>query len=79
MLGSAFTSFNDPDQYSAAVRAAQVRITVTRRGGSRASLMRADLHQLWLQEGRESFARAAHVALAPTRVITMFAQPGGAP
>ncbi len=79
MPSCAFTSFNDPDQYSAAVRAAQVRITVTRRGGSRASLMRADLHQLWLQEGRESFARAAHVALAPTRVITMFAQPGGAP
>jgi len=79
MPSCAFTSFNDPDQYSAAVRAAQVQLTVTRRGGSRASLMRADLNQLWLQEGRESFARVAHVAVAPTRVAAMFAQPGGAP
>jgi AraC-like DNA-binding protein len=79
MLGSAYTSFNDPDHFSAAVRAAEVRLTVTRRCGARTSLMRADLHALWLQEGRESFSRVAHVTLAPTRVAAMFAQPGGAP
>ena len=75
----AYTSFTDPDQYSAAVRAAEVKLTVTRRGGSHATLMRADLHALWLQEGQESFSRVAQVGLTPTRVITMFTQSGGAP
>jgi len=79
MPGWAYTSFNDPDQFSAAVRAAEVKLTVTRRGGSHATLMRADLHALWLQEGRESFSRIAHVALTPTRAIAMFTQPGSAP
>ena len=79
MPSCAYTSFDDPDQFSAAVRAAEVKLTVTRRGGSHATLMRADLHALWLQEGQESFSRVAHVGLTPTRVITMFTQSGGAP
>jgi len=79
MPSCAYTSFTDPDQYSAAVRAAEVKLTVTKRGGSHATLMRADLHALWLQEGQESFSRIGHIALTPTRAIAMFTQTGSAP
>jgi AraC-like DNA-binding protein len=79
MPSSAYTSFNDPDQLSAAVRAAEVKLVVTKRINLHATLMRTDLHALWLQAGEESFSRIAHAALAPNRVITMFPQPGSAP
>jgi AraC-like DNA-binding protein len=75
MLSSAICQASDPEQYVRAIRPAGVELTVTQRGQFSARNIRIDLHRLYLQRGRESLSRVAHMESA--RIVVKFlAQPG---
>jgi len=77
MPSSAVRSFTDPDDCAAAIRAAQVEMTVTGCGDYAARQIRIDLHRLWMQQISDSLPRILHAACAPGRaIITFDAQPG---
>lgn len=77
MPSSAVRIFSDPDDYAAAIRAATVVLTVTRRERFSATLTRIDLHRLWMQRFSEEAPRVAHEANTAGRAIIMFrTEPG---
>src|SRR5215203_5056048 len=67
MIGSGTVTFNDPQQYRAAVRPAQGEMLVTAKGDFRANLTRTQMPQLWMQSGRENLPRVLHVAVDAER------------
>jgi AraC-like DNA-binding protein len=77
MSSSAVQEFSDPDAYSAAVRAATVKLTVTEGADFAAKITRIDLKLLWMQGFCESAPRIKHAAHASDRsIITFLTQPG---
>jgi AraC-like DNA-binding protein len=77
MPSSNFRTFTDPDRYAAAVRAAEVEMTLTGRGRFAAHLVRIDFHRLWMQRLHDSGHHISHAAAAPGRaIITFSTKPG---
>ncbi len=72
MLGSRHSVFSDPFSYQAAIRAADVEMSVRAAGAFRAELTRVDLTHLWMQRGYEKLARVSHAANASNRAIIYF-------
>jgi AraC-like DNA-binding protein len=72
MPSSSVRTFSYPDQYAAAIRGAEVELTVTRRGGFTAKITRIDFHRLWMQRFEESAPRIFYASLAPGRVFFTF-------
>ena len=54
MPSSRVFAFTDPNEYQAAIRAAEVTVTPTDRGDFHADLARIDFHRLWMQRFAES-------------------------
>ena len=77
MPSSFVRTFTDPDEYAAAIRQGTHRIAVTQRGLFTATLIRIDLHRLWMQHFSEELPRASHIDGWGGRVIIVFrTQPG---
>ena len=77
MPSSAVRTFSDPDEYAAAIRAANTEFTVTGRGRFTAKLIRIDLHQLWLQRASDNLPRISLPTNIPGRAVVSFrTQPG---
>src|SRR5215467_6993363 len=77
MLSSAVQTFSDPDEYAAAIRAANTEFTVTGRGQFTAKLIRIDLHRLWMQRASDSLPRISHPTnIAGRAVVSFRTQPG---
>ena len=79
MASSQVITFANPDQYGAAIRAADVTVTPVARGDFYAELTKIDFHRLWMQRVSESaplikFA-AMHRARAPIFFLTRPNQP----
>lgn len=72
MARSTHSEFNDPFSYQAAIRAADVEISVRKAGTFRAELTRIDFSQLWMQRGYEGLARVSHAANTPSRAPIYF-------
>lgn len=62
MPSSIVRAFNDPDDYFAAVRSAEVDGVVTARGDYRAELTCIGLNRVVMQRGYDSLARVVNVA-----------------
>ena len=67
MPSSTASTFADPAEYQARVRAADVKVLVTTRGQFKAELIRMDLHRLWMQRGLESLPRITHAQMSSIR------------
>ena len=78
MLFSSVRRFTDPDRYAAAIRQATVELTITGRGHFEASLVRIDLHRLWMQRLSENRSRIRHVEGAGKRAVFTFPTNGQA-
>jgi len=72
MPSSAVRVFSDPDDYATAIRAATVELTITRPGQFSATLIRIDLHRLWMQRYSENLPRVVHSANMAGRAIISF-------
>ena len=73
MPSSAVRAFTDPDDYAAAIRGANVELTVTGRGDFTAKLTRIDLRRLWMQRYSESLPRICDVTdIASARLFIAF-------
>ena len=72
MPSSAVQTFSDPDEYAAALRAANTEFTVTGRGQFTAKLVRIDLHRLWVQRASDNLPRIAHPTNIAGRAIVSF-------
>src|SRR5260370_42108467 len=62
MPSSAVHSFTDPDDYAAAIRAANAEINVTGRGRFTGEIIRIDLHRLGIQRFSDNLPRVGHSA-----------------
>ena len=62
MPSSAVRTFNDPDDYAAAIRQGTYELTVTEPGHFTAKLTRIDLHRLWMQRFSDTLPRISHIA-----------------
>jgi AraC-like DNA-binding protein len=72
MPASAVRSFSDSDEYAAAIRAANVELTLTGRGQFAAQLIRIDLHRLWMQRAFDNLPRISHPTNIAGRAIVSF-------
>ena len=71
MLSSEVHSFTDPGNYSAAIRATTIDLTVMGRGRFVGKRARIDSHRLWLRLS-ETMARTLHSAFVTGRAIVTF-------
>jgi AraC-like DNA-binding protein len=78
MPSSMVRTFTDPDEYTSAIRAAEVEISMMKSGDFAGQLIRIDLHRLWMQRFSETLPRIAHIANGPGRAIISFATGSGA-
>lgn len=77
MPSSAVQTYDNPNEYGSAIRAARAEIMAVGRGAFSAKLVRIDLHQLWMQRFSETLPRLGRAATSPTRAIISFpTQPG---
>jgi hypothetical protein len=77
MPSSTVRTFTDPDEYAAAIRAANAEFTVTGRGQFTAELIRIDLHRLWMQHAFDNLARISHpTSIAGRAVVSFRTRPG---
>jgi AraC-like DNA-binding protein len=72
MPSSHVFAFADPHHYGATIRAAEVEVLPTTKGNFHAELMHINLHELWLQRGRESLPRILHGAVNAERSAIEF-------
>lgn len=72
MPSSVVMTFTDPHEYQTSIRASDIQILVTAPGEFRAQLTRMDLHQLWMQRGRNSLPIIAHDAMHKGRSGLVF-------
>ncbi len=72
MPSSAVRDFADPDEYTAAIRATDARLTAVGGGAFAAKLIRIDLHTLWMQRFEERLPHVAHAANMRGRAIIEF-------
>src|SRR5262245_11910861 len=77
MSSSAVRTFSDPDEYAAAIWAADPQLTVTERGRFTAKLIRIDLDRLWVQCAFDNLPRIAHSTnIAERAVVSFRTRPG---
>jgi methylphosphotriester-DNA--protein-cysteine methyltransferase len=77
MPSSAVRTFNDPDDYAAAIRQGTYELTVTERGHFAAKLTRIDLHWLWMQRFSDNLSRISHISGWGGRAVIAFrTEPG---
>jgi methylphosphotriester-DNA--protein-cysteine methyltransferase len=77
MPSSAVRTFNDPDDYAAAIRQGTYELTVTERGHFTAKLTRIDLHWLWMQRFSDNLSRISHISGWGGRAVIAFrTEPG---
>ncbi len=72
MPSSQVFAFADPDQYAAAIRAADVTVTPTARGDFRAGLTKVDFSRLWMQRVSETAPLIKFAAMHPARSPILF-------
>ncbi len=72
MPRSATFTCDDPIPWQEAVRAGDVALSITARGNFRASLLRIDLHNLWMQSGWENLPRVIQAAVSQKRTGIQF-------
>jgi len=72
MIGGEISSFDDPEQYQAAIRSAEIEIYPTAAGDFRAELTKVDFERLWMQRGCESLPRIRIGKVNPNRVSIYF-------
>ena len=72
MASSQILAFDDPCEYMAAIRAADVEMIPTRAGNFSGELMQMNLHRLWLQRGRESLPGISQTAVKTDRMVLGF-------
>ena len=65
-------SVDDPFQYQAAIRGADVKTVVSSKGVFHAELQRIDLFRLWMQRSDEVAPRVSHAANGPDRAPIFF-------
>jgi len=69
-------NFSDPDQYTAAVRAADMRVFTTAKGEFRAELTQVVMNKLWMQRFRENLPRVHKGAIRHGRRVFNFLTEG---
>jgi AraC-like DNA-binding protein len=72
MIGGEISSFDDPEQYQAAIRSAEIEIYPTAAGDFRAELTKIDFERLWMQRGCESLPRIRIGKVNSNRVSIYF-------
>jgi AraC-like DNA-binding protein len=72
MISSQTATFDDPDLYQRAIRAADAEMVVTGKGRFRAELTRIDLSQLWMQRGRDNLPSVTWMNNSPLRASIYF-------
>jgi AraC-like DNA-binding protein len=65
--------FVDPDEYTASVRGSRADISITKPGRFAATLIRIDLHRLWMQRFSETLPRVVHFDQPAGRAYIAFA------
>jgi len=76
MPSSRVLFFADPRPYQPTVRAAEVEVFITTKGGFRAELTQINLHRLWMQRGWETLPSVFHCATSVTRSPIVFLEDG---
>src|SRR5258705_7866313 len=69
-------NFTDPDQYTAAVRAADMQVFTTAKGEFRAELTQVVMNKLWMQRFRENLPRVHKGAIRHGRRVFNFLTEG---
>lgn len=72
MVGSRVFVFDDPHQYGAAIRAAQIEMYPTAAGKFHSELVQCDLGAVWMQHMSEDKPRVAYGVVDRTRIIIEF-------
>ena len=72
MPQSAAFTYDDPMPYQAAIRGGDVEFSVTQRGKFQGSLIKIDLHNLWMQSGWENLPRVFQCSMSPKRTGIQF-------
>jgi hypothetical protein len=65
--------------YQAAIRGAEVEVSITARGGFCGKLIKIDLHNLWMQSGWENLPRVIRASVSPKRTGIQFLADAGQP
>jgi len=78
MPSSSVRTFTDPDQYAAAMRRANVALTVMQRGIFNSRICRIDLHHLWMQRFSADLGWTSYIDYlgGPDVVFTFQTRPG---
>jgi len=77
MPSSSVLTFTDPDEYTAAIRYATYRFTVTERGNYSAKLTSIGLHDLFMQRFSDTLPRIGHMDISSSRAgISFLTEPG---
>jgi hypothetical protein len=79
MPQSAAFTYDDPMPYQAAIRGGDVEFSVTARGSFQGTLIKIDLHNLWMQSGWENLPRVFQCAVSPKRAGIQFLADAGQP
>jgi AraC-like DNA-binding protein len=72
MPSSVVRTFTDPDEFISGVRGAIANITVTQRGVFKASVIRIDLHDLWMQRFWQALPRTLYTSTGIDRAAIVF-------
>lgn len=79
-IGSMLRSFQDPWEYQAFFRGAEIKALVTSTGKYQSALTRIDLHRLWMQRSETSLSHIMHLTSTSNRcAIGFVADPRQAP
>jgi AraC-like DNA-binding protein len=79
MPQSAAFTYDDPMPYQTAIRGGDVEVSVTARGEFRGTLIKIDLHDLWMQSGWENLPRVIQASVSPKRTGIQFLADAGQP
>lgn len=72
MPSSSVRTFSDPDEYVASIRATSADLTITAAGRFAGKIVRATLHDLWLQRLSENLPQISHSSVLPGRAVVSF-------
>src|SRR3954449_5972297 len=72
MPSSAVSTFTDPDDYAASLRASSLELSVTASGPFSGKITRIDLHQLWMQRFSEGLPQIGQSSILPGRAVVSF-------
>ena len=79
MPASSAFGFTDPHRYQAAIRASNIELFSTAKGGFNAELTQIDLDRLWMSRGSESLPTISHGKITARRVVQEFLDGGEQP